>query len=89
MLKHSVVAVIPCNDLDISEAFYNRLGFVRPDGERPADAAEDTDEAAAAFAGELIEKEGPEKKPWGMYEFSLSDPDGALVRVGWPLRLRT
>ena len=24
---------------------------------------------------------------WGMYEFSLSDPDGVLVRVGWPSRL--
>lgn len=31
---------------------------------------------------------GPEKapthKPWGMYEFALSDPDETLVRVGWP-----
>lgn len=25
----------------------------------------------------------PEEKPWGMYEFALSDPDGTLVRVGW------
>jgi hypothetical protein len=23
-----------------------------------------------------------EHKPWGMYEFTLSDPDGTLVRVG-------
>lgn len=30
-----------------------------------------------------------EHKPWGMYEFSLSDPDETLVRVGWPSRLRT
>ena len=34
---------------------------------------------------------GPEKapthKPWGMYEFALSDPDETLVRVGWPSRL--
>ena len=33
---------------------------------------------------------GPEKapthKPWGMYEFALSDPDETLVRVGWPSR---
>ncbi|MDO9367690.1 MAG: VOC family protein [Sphingopyxis sp.] len=31
---------------------------------------------------------GPEKapthKPWGMYEFALSDPDETLVRIGWP-----
>ena len=30
-----------------------------------------------------------EDKPWGMYEFTLSDPDQTLVRVGWPTRLRT
>ena len=30
-----------------------------------------------------------EEKPWGMYEFALSDPDETLVRVGWPTRLRT
>jgi hypothetical protein len=44
------------------------------------------DELAAAFKGELIEKSGaPERKPWGMVEFSLNGPDGTLVRVGWPL----
>jgi hypothetical protein len=26
-------------------------------------------------------------KEWEMYEFSRSDPDGVLVRVGWPSRL--
>jgi catechol 2,3-dioxygenase-like lactoylglutathione lyase family enzyme len=26
-----LVAMLPCNDLDASERFYNRLGFVRPD----------------------------------------------------------
>jgi catechol 2,3-dioxygenase-like lactoylglutathione lyase family enzyme len=25
-----------------------------------------------------------EVKPWGLREFSVSDPDGTLVRVGWP-----
>ena len=28
-----------------------------------------------------------EDKPWGMYQFALSDPDETLVRVGWPSRL--
>ena len=23
--------------------------------------------------------------PWGMKEFAVSDPDGTLVRVGWPV----
>lgn len=49
--------------------------------------AEDVDRLAAAFAGETLEPAGPEHKPWGMYEFSLSDPDQTLVRVGWPSRL--
>jgi catechol 2,3-dioxygenase-like lactoylglutathione lyase family enzyme len=25
-----------------------------------------------------------ERKPWGLVEFAVSDPDGTLVRVGWP-----
>lgn len=45
--------------------------------------AQNVDELAANFAGEIIEAGGrPEDKPWGMYEFSLSDPDQTLVRVG-------
>jgi catechol 2,3-dioxygenase-like lactoylglutathione lyase family enzyme len=28
-------------------------------------------------------------RPWGMYEFAVSDPDQTLVRIGWPSRLRT
>ncbi|GIL38044.1 VOC family protein [Roseiterribacter gracilis] len=124
MFAHGLVAILPCNDLDASEAFYNRLGFSR--GERPADGEEDTyrilsdgkggalhltdavegwlvpgrnpfglylytvevDQLAARFVGETVERHGPEDKPWGMYEFSLSDPDQTLVRVGCPIRLR-
>ena len=37
----------------------------------------------------LLGGKGPEDKAWGMYEFALSDPDETLVRVGWPIRLRT
>lgn len=122
---HGLTAILPCNDLDASEAFYGRLGFGRPGTERPADPTEDgyriladdkgaglhliqavedwlvpgrnpfglylycedVDGLAAAFAGETLEASGPEHKPWGMYEFSLSDPDQTLVRVGWPSRL--
>jgi hypothetical protein len=49
---------------------------------------EDVDGTAAAFAGEIIGKDGPSAKPWGMYEFALNGPDDVLVRVGWPTRLR-
>ncbi|GBQ37231.1 VOC family protein [Gluconacetobacter azotocaptans] len=118
-----LIAILPCNDLDASEAFYGRLGFVRSDagsasssqpdsyrmlsnggggflhltqavegwlvpGSNPFGLylqTEDVDEICAAFQGELIGT-GPEDKPWGMYEFALSDPDGTLVRIGWPTR---
>lgn len=36
----------------------------------------------------ILEREkAPTHKPWGMYEFALSDPDATLVRIGWPSRL--
>jgi predicted lactoylglutathione lyase len=125
-ITHRLTAILPCNDLDASEAFYNRLGFSRPDVDRPASGedgyrmlsdgdggflhlteavvgwlvpganpfglylyTEDVDRLAAAFRGDTIEPGGPEDKPWGMYEFSLSDPDQTLVRIGWPSRLRS
>lgn len=115
----TLTAIVPCNDLDISEAFYARLGFVAPaphehddyriladdkggnlhltkavagwvvPGRNPFGLylyTPDVDAVATRFAGD-IEKEGASHKPWGMYEFALSDPDGVLVRVGWPSRL--
>ena len=42
---------------------------------------EDVD-AAAERVRELIIGAGPEMKPWGTYEFAVSDPNGALVRIG-------
>ena len=46
------------------------------------------DRLAAEFRGQILKRTGPEDKPWRMYEFSPSDPDQTLVRVGWPSRLR-
>jgi len=43
---------------------------------------EKVDELAAVFGSAVIH--APEKKPWGMYEFAVSDPDETLVRVGRP-----
>jgi len=121
----TITAIVPCNDLDASERFYNRLGFARPDSDRPAPGEDDSyrilsngqgghlhlteavkgwvvpgknpfglylysadvDALAANFADDIIEAEGPSDKAWGMYEFALSDPDGVLVRVGWPSAL--
>ncbi len=43
---------------------------------------EDVD-AVAERVGDLILAPGrPETKPWGCYEFAVSDPTGVLVRVG-------
>jgi catechol 2,3-dioxygenase-like lactoylglutathione lyase family enzyme len=50
----------------------------------------------SASVGELAERvrdailgpvKAPTHKPWGMYEFAVSDPDETLVRIGWPSRL--
>lgn len=50
----------------------------------------DDPEAAAQGVRDLILEPGraPERKLWGMFEFSLNGPDGLLVRVGWPDRPR-
>jgi hypothetical protein len=117
---HALTAILPCNDLDASEVFYNRLGFVRPDaaaedsyrilsdgkgaqlhltsavdgwlipGRNPFGLylyTENVDALATSLGRSAIEPHGPEHKPWGMYEFATSDPDGTLVRIGWPSRL--
>jgi hypothetical protein len=67
-------------------------GWVRPN-ENPFGLylyAENVDELASGFQDVILGKiNTPEDKPWGMYEFALSDPDGTLVRIGWPTRLRS
>jgi hypothetical protein len=121
-LSKRIVAIVPCNDLDALEAFYGRLGLIRPPAYRPAAHTpddyriltdgksatvhltkapegwvvpgrnplglylytEDVDAAAHALGSAVIEAEGPSHRPWGMYEFTASDPDGTLVRIGWP-----
>jgi len=121
--QHGLTAILPCNDLDASEAFYRQLGFTRADGSGDPDATyrilsdgkgghlhlvdvvegwlvpgrnpfglylytPDVNELAARFADRILEaKKQPEDKPWGMYEFSVSDPDETLVRVGWPTQM--
>ena len=49
--------------------------------------AEEVNELAERMDELVLHK--PEDKPWGMYEFALSDPDETLVRVGWPSKLRS
>ncbi|KAB2770283.1 glyoxalase [Brucella anthropi] len=118
-MHQQIAAILPCNDLDATQTFFERLGFTLdadcPDDYRmmsdgrgghihlcPAIEGwlipgrnpfglylyrEDVAAVAAAFSEEIIEKEGPSHKPWGMYEFALNGPDDTLVRVGWPTKI--
>jgi catechol 2,3-dioxygenase-like lactoylglutathione lyase family enzyme len=43
---------------------------------------EDVDAVADRVRELIIEPGAPHRKPWGTYEFAVSDPDGVLVRVG-------
>ena len=110
-IKHSAVAIIPCTDLNASQAFYERLGFIPTSvyhdhgyrilhDDRGASVhltrvdrgwlipernvhgvyfySEDVDALAARLGCTA------ETKPWGLREFAICDPDGTLVRIGWP-----
>lgn len=111
---HMITAILPCQDIEISTAFYERLGLrlisdhrnyrilgddkgwwlhltaELPDGwvvpERNPNGlylyCDHIDRLAENVQDLLIGGEGPEHKPWGMYEFAVSDPDGTLVRIG-------
>ena len=43
---------------------------------------DDVDAVAARVSELIIEEGAPHPKPWGTYEFAVSDPSGLLVRVG-------
>jgi catechol 2,3-dioxygenase-like lactoylglutathione lyase family enzyme len=117
MFKHHAAAILPCNDIDSTQAFYERLGFAMTGGEdgfriltdgkgwqialRPAEPGwvvpernsgglylycDDVDSLAGRVRDLVIERGAPHRKPWGMYEFAVGDPDGVLVRIGRPAR---
>lgn len=114
---HQCVAIVPCHDLDASEAFYKRLGFkvvsdyghyriLEGAGGEPLHLnrvegwpkhiednpfglylyVEDVDALAQHVRELIIEAGDPSEKPWGTYEFAVSDPSGLLVRVGRRIR---
>jgi catechol 2,3-dioxygenase-like lactoylglutathione lyase family enzyme len=79
---HALTAILPCNDLDASEAFYNRLGFKRPklQGAKPdwyhtyrilSDGKGGAIHLTKAVEGWLI----PGRNPFGLYLYS-EDVDG-------------
>jgi catechol 2,3-dioxygenase-like lactoylglutathione lyase family enzyme len=117
MTQHHATSILPCNNIDATQAFYERLDFevvagdagfrILSDGQgwqialRPAEPGwvipernshgiylycEDVDAVAERVRDIIIEKGAPHRKPWGMYEFAVGDPDGVLVRIGRPAR---
>ena len=117
MIEHEASVILPCNDVDATQAFYERLGFTMVAGEagfcilsdgrgwqialRPAEPGwvipdrnsygiylycDDVDAVAERVRDIIIERGAPHRKPWGMYEFAVGDPDGVLVRIGRPVR---
>jgi catechol 2,3-dioxygenase-like lactoylglutathione lyase family enzyme len=117
MIQHQAMPILPCNNIDATQAFYERLGFtvtggdsgfrILTDGQgwqlalRHAEPGwvipdrnsqgiflycEDVDAVASRVRDIIVEKGAPHRKPWGMYEFAVGDPDGVLVRIGRPWR---
>jgi len=109
--RHMAVAIVPCSDLDSSQAFYERLGFratanyphhgyrilhdgggasIHLTGVAPGSVDPERNAHGVYFYAEEVEALaaamgcGAEHKPWGLVEFAVSDPDGTLVRIGWP-----
>lgn len=109
--KQAAVPILPCEDLDVAQAFYARLGLgptaVFPHhGYRILHAAEGASVHLTHVEPGWVNPErnahglyfyardvvvlaaelgvAAEVKPWGMIEFAVSDPNGTLVRVGWP-----
>jgi catechol 2,3-dioxygenase-like lactoylglutathione lyase family enzyme len=75
--------------LDDGRGWHLHLRMAEPgsvDAERNASGlyfyAEDVDRVADRVRELIIEAGTPAVKPWGMYEFAVSDPDGVLVRIG-------
>jgi hypothetical protein len=110
-IVHAAVAIVPCSDLDASQAFFAKLGFfassvyphhgyrilhdaggasIHLTGAAPGSVVPERNAHGIYIYAENVEALATdlgcraERKPWGLVEFAISDPDGTLVRVGWP-----
>ena len=79
MESGTVIAVLPCNNLDASERFYGRLGFVRTD--KPPSGEPDTYRMLSNGKGQLHLTDAVEgwlvparRNPFGLY-FYMQDVD--------------
>jgi predicted lactoylglutathione lyase len=80
-----LTAILPCNDLDASEAFYSRLGFTRPDADKEAG---DTYRMLSNGQGGFLHLTDavedwlvPGRNPFGLYLY-VEDVDGMAARFG-------
>jgi hypothetical protein len=71
-IRAGVTAIIPCNDLDAAERWWNRLGFTRPAGQDWGDYRMLSDGAGgdvhltAAVEGWVV----PGRNPFGVYLYT-------------------
>src|SRR5262245_7970283 len=85
----TIVAILPCNDLDVSERFYNRLGFVRrresgdPDYRILSNGAGGNLHLTRAATGWLVRGQNP----FGLYLY-LKDVDGVASAFQYELSRR-
>jgi catechol 2,3-dioxygenase-like lactoylglutathione lyase family enzyme len=85
-----LTAIVPCNDLDASEAFYKRrLGFVRTDGAKAVGGEDDGYRILAEGKGGAIHLTGavngwlvPGRNPFGLY---LTTEDVDRLAAGRPV----
>ena len=81
--RHSIVAIVPCNDLDESQAFYERLGFratsvYEHEGYR---ILHDPGGASLHLTGAVPGWVVPERNPGGVYFYS-ADADALAEAFG-------
>jgi len=76
-----LTAILPCNDLDTAERFYNRLGFVRSPQYRPPPSEPDTYRLLSNGKGGFLHLTDtvpgwlvPGRNPFGLYLY-LEDVD--------------
>lgn len=85
MESGTVVAILPCNDLDATERFYGRLGFTRTDS--PVQGEPDTYRMLSNGKGRLHLTDAvegwlvPGRNPFGLY-FYMEDVGAVAAAFG-------
>jgi catechol 2,3-dioxygenase-like lactoylglutathione lyase family enzyme len=80
--RQTLTAILPCNDLDASEAFYARLGFGRDGDDAPADYRILADGRGGALHLTRAVEDWlvPGRNPFGLYLY-VEDVDGLAAAL--------